>query len=40
MSGTDVELESGRGINYRALEDLFQLVEERKDEVRPAMRQP
>ena len=34
MSGTNVEQAEGRGINYRALEDLFSMVEERKDEVR------
>ena len=34
MSGTNVERPEGRGINYRALEDLFDMVEERKNEVR------
>lgn len=34
MSGSDVVNYSGRGINYRALDDLFQIKEERSDEVR------
>lgn len=33
MSGTNIENPEGRGINYRALEDLFDMVEERKEEV-------
>ena len=33
MSGTNVDQVEGQGINYRALEDLFSLVEERKGEV-------
>jgi hypothetical protein len=34
MSGTDVEQYSGRGINYRALDDLFSIQQQRADEVR------
>ena len=34
MSGTNVHLEGGRGINYRALDDLFALRDERQSEVR------
>jgi len=34
MSGTDIADYSGRGINYRALDDLFQLRDERSSEVR------
>eukprot|EP00877_Chromochloris_zofingiensis_P005398 jgi/Chrzof1/1485/Cz10g09180.t1 len=33
MSGTNVHLEEGRGINYRALDDLFALRDQRRDEV-------
>ena len=33
MLGTDVESYEGRGINYRALDDLFALHESRKSEV-------
>jgi len=33
MSGTDVEEYEGRGINYRALDDLFQIKKDRADEV-------
>lgn len=33
MAGTDVEEYEGRGINYRALDDLFALNEERQGEV-------
>ena len=33
MSGTDVETPEGRGINFRALDDLFALRESRKSEV-------
>lgn len=33
MSGTDVERLEGRGINYRALDDLFALNHERRAEV-------
>ena len=33
MSGTDVQQESGRGINYRALDDLFDLQRKRAREV-------
>ncbi len=35
MAGTDVENYKGRGINYRALDDLFAIRESRKAEVRP-----
>jgi hypothetical protein len=34
MSGTEVQYEHGRGINYRALDDLFKLRESRRGEVR------
>ncbi len=34
MSGTDVEHYEGRGINYRALDDLFGIQQQRADEVR------
>lgn len=34
MSGTSVEDEQGRGINYRALYDLFDIIENRRGEVR------
>jgi len=34
MSGTDVEHYKGRGINYRALDDLFQIKRDRADEVK------
>jgi len=34
MAGTDVENYEGRGINYRALDDLFAIRESRKAEVR------
>ena len=33
MAGTNIEHYSGRGINYRALDDLFALNEQRKGEV-------
>jgi kinesin family member C2/C3 len=33
MSGTDVESEEGKGINYRALADLFDIRDQRADEV-------
>lgn len=33
MSGTHVEDPTGRGINYRALDDLFALQERRQNEV-------
>ena len=33
MSGTDVEQYAGRGINYRALDDLFAIQQQRADEV-------
>lgn len=33
MAGTHVELEGGRGINYRALDDLFDLRDQRSNEV-------
>ena len=33
MAGTNIEQYSGRGINYRALDDLFALNEQRKGEV-------
>lgn len=33
MSGTHVEEYSGRGINYRALDDLFEIKRKRSDEV-------
>jgi hypothetical protein len=35
MAGTDVEAYEGRGINYRALDDLFALNAERQGEVCP-----
>ena len=35
MAGTDVQHEAGRGINYRALDDLFALNENRSREVLP-----
>lgn len=35
MSGTNVEEYSGRGINYRALDDLFEIKRKRSDEVSP-----
>ena len=34
MSGTHTERAEGRGINYRALEDLFGIRDARADEVR------
>ena len=34
MAGTDVQDPAGRGINYRALDDLFELNRERSAEVR------
>jgi kinesin family member C2/C3 len=33
MSGTDIAHSSGRGINYRALDDLFDLQHQRSNEV-------
>ena len=33
MAGSDIEEYSGRGINYRALDDLFAINEERQGEV-------
>jgi hypothetical protein len=33
MSGTDIGQYSGRGINYRALDDLFELNRQRTAEV-------
>eukprot|EP00803_Ostreobium_quekettii_P005920 evm.model.scf_900.3 EVM.evm.TU.scf_900.3 scf_900:41853-48914(+) len=33
MSGTDVQHYKGRGINYRSLDDLFQIKRDRADEV-------
>ena len=33
MSGTDIEDPEGRGINFRALDDLFAIRESRKAEV-------
>lgn len=33
MSGTDTMHESGRGINYRALDDLFAIRDARAEEV-------
>jgi len=33
MSGTNVEEYEGRGINYRALDDLFEIKRKRSDEV-------
>ena len=33
MSGTNVDAHEGRGINYRALDDLFSLRDRRSDEV-------
>ena len=32
MLGTDIEFAEGRGINFRALEDLFELGRRRQDE--------
>jgi hypothetical protein len=40
MSGTDVHQEQGRGINYRALDDLFAIRDARQDEVCPLNRLP
>jgi hypothetical protein len=37
MAGTDVQYEHGRGINYRALDDLFRLRESREGEVRAGL---
>ena len=34
MAGSDIETYEGRGINYRALDDLFALNEARRGEVR------
>jgi hypothetical protein len=34
MSGTDTMHTEGRGINYRALDDLFSIRDKREDEVR------
>lgn len=34
MSGTDIHEYAGRGINYRALDDLFGLNRQRENEVR------
>ncbi len=34
MAGSDIESYEGRGINYRALDDLFALNEERRGEAR------
>jgi hypothetical protein len=34
MAGSNVEDIAGRGINYRALDDLFNINEERRGEVR------
>ena len=33
MAGSDIEEYSGRGINYRALDDLFAINEDRRGEV-------
>ncbi len=33
MTGSQVENSDGRGINYRALDDLFMLVQQRASEV-------
>ena len=33
MSGTDIAAVAGRGINYRALDDLFDLQHQRRSEV-------
>ena len=33
MSGTDIDDPEGRGINFRALDDLFAIRESRKAEV-------
>eukprot|EP00798_Chlamydomonas_sp_ICE-L_P020873 gene20873-27714_t len=38
MSGTNVNDEEGRGINYRALDDLFNLREKRSEEVEYCIR--
>lgn len=35
MAGTNIEQYEGRGINYRALDDLFALNEKRQGEVSP-----
>ena len=34
MAGSNIEEYAGRGINYRALDDLFNINEERRGEVR------
>jgi hypothetical protein len=34
MAGTNIEQYEGRGINYRALDDLFALNKKREGEVR------
>jgi kinesin family member C2/C3 len=38
MSGTRVDMASGRGINYRALDDLFDLQHQRRMEVKYTIR--
>ena len=35
MLGTDIDSAEGRGINFRALEDLFDLGRQRQDEASP-----
>jgi Kinesin motor domain len=37
MSGTNVEQLDGRGINFRALDDLFELNKARSSEARPVV---
>jgi hypothetical protein len=38
MSGTNIEQAAGRGINYRALDDLFDLQHQRRNEVQYTIR--
>ncbi len=38
MAGSDIQNYEGRGINYRALDDLFALNEARRGEARPTRR--
>ena len=37
MAGSNIEEYSGRGINYRALDDLFAINEQRQGEVRTCL---
>lgn len=39
MTGSNLHEASGRGINYRALDDLFEMRDARKDEVGVNMKQ-